>query len=149
MADTESIGRTISPVADMQAEPDLHHQHDATFHQRYDGLTVEREKLIRRFEEVRAGLEEDELWTADQQHDEYAVLLVDGNHYIFDDELIAAQPGGGRRAARLLNTTLRSSLRGKELEHCKIAIRVYADFSNLSKTAHRVGLALGPPYAHY
>lgn len=97
----------------MQAEPDLHRQDLAAIHQRYDRLVLEHDEVQNRFGEVRVTLEKHRSSVANQQHEQYVVMLVDGNHYIFDDALVAAQAGGGRRTARLMDMALRSSLRGK------------------------------------
>lgn len=141
MAGTKGVSRTISSGANLQAEPDLYRQDLAAIHQRHDRLVLEHDELQNRFGEVRVTLEKHRSSVANQQHEQYVVMLVDGNHYIFDDALVAAQAGGGRRTARLMDMALRSSLRGKQLEHCKVAIRIYADIGKLSRALHHAGLA--------
>ncbi|KAF1956895.1 hypothetical protein CC80DRAFT_534884 [Byssothecium circinans] len=66
---------------------------------------------------------------------EYILVLVDGNGYIFNDELVRDKEEGGMRAARMLNDAVEKYLR-ESLPHAKdarLVVRVYADITNLSK----------------
>lgn len=130
MADTEGVSRTTSQLANLR---DLHHQDLA---QRHSTLSAEHDKLQKRLEKVRATLGKREVFSAYSQHDEYAVMLVDGNHWKLD----AAQAGGGRRASRLLHQAMQSSLRIRGLEHFKTVIRIYASLSNMTKFICSAGL---------
>ncbi|PVI05055.1 hypothetical protein DM02DRAFT_610926 [Periconia macrospinosa] len=66
----------------------------------------------------------------------YVLVLVDGNGYIFNDELIREKEEGGMRAARMLNDAVegyvRDSLPKKVFQGSRIIVRIYADLTNLS-----------------
>ncbi|KAK6426666.1 hypothetical protein LTR95_016099 [Oleoguttula sp. CCFEE 5521] len=68
---------------------------------------------------------------------------LDGDHYIFDNDLISGGADGGKRAAQLLNQAVLDSLRNIGLEHCRVAVRIYANVSAFSKGLSRLRLA-GP-----
>jgi hypothetical protein len=67
-------------------------------------------------------------------------VLVDGDGYIFDDDLVSNGAEGGQRAAHLLNDAILSSLRTRGLENCRIMVRVYTNLVGLSKTLSRIKL---------
>ncbi|CAI6316084.1 unnamed protein product [Periconia digitata] len=64
----------------------------------------------------------------------YVLVLVDGNNYIFNDELIREKEEGGMRAARMLNEAAEKYLqrRTPRLDDARIIVRVYADLTSLS-----------------
>lgn len=75
-----------------------------------------------------------------QERNPFVLVLVDGDGYIFDDDLISSGGEGGSRAAGLLNNSIKSSLRARGLEHCKILVRVYANLAGLSKAVSKAKL---------
>lgn len=78
-----------------------------------------------------------------QERNPFVLVLVDGDGYIFDDDLVSNGAEGGQRAAHLLNNTILASLRMRGLENCRIMVRVYANLAGLSKTLSRLKLC-GP-----
>lgn len=65
----------------------------------------------------------------------YVVLLVDGNGYIFNDELIEAKENGGMRAARELNKVVEHFIQENlpTVPQSRIIVRVFCDLTNLSR----------------
>ncbi|KAF1912690.1 hypothetical protein BDU57DRAFT_374837 [Ampelomyces quisqualis] len=68
-------------------------------------------------------------------HDPYVLVLVDGNGYIFNDELILDKEEGGMRAARMLNDAVEQYLQKNvpAARTSRVVLRVFADLTNLSK----------------
>ncbi|KAF2130218.1 hypothetical protein P153DRAFT_313837 [Dothidotthia symphoricarpi CBS 119687] len=68
-------------------------------------------------------------------HNSYVLMLVDGNGYICNDELIREKEEGGMRAARMLNDAVEKYLQQSvpEARTSRIVVRIYADLTNLSK----------------
>ncbi|KAL5422498.1 hypothetical protein PMIN04_004640 [Paraphaeosphaeria minitans] len=64
----------------------------------------------------------------------YAPVLVDGNGYVFNDELVKDKEEGGMRAARMLTDVVERLLR--EYPHARdsrLVVRIFADVTVLSK----------------
>ncbi|KAF1944840.1 hypothetical protein EJ02DRAFT_370931 [Clathrospora elynae] len=72
--------------------------------------------------------------TAKPRH-AYVLVLVDGNDYVFNDELIREKEEGGMRAARMLNDAVEKYLHQSvpEARTARVIVRIYADLTNLSK----------------
>ncbi|ORY08516.1 hypothetical protein BCR34DRAFT_569763 [Clohesyomyces aquaticus] len=66
----------------------------------------------------------------------YVLVLVDGNGYIFNNELVSEKEEGGMKAARMLNEAVEKYLREAvpEASNGRIVVRVYADLTGLSKS---------------
>jgi hypothetical protein len=76
-----------------------------------------------------------------QDKNPFALVLVDGDGYIFDDTLVRNQAEGGKVAAQRLHAAIKADLQRKGLEHCQVMIRVYANVAGLSKALASAGLA--------
>ncbi|KAK7183667.1 hypothetical protein DPSP01_009547 [Paraphaeosphaeria sporulosa] len=64
----------------------------------------------------------------------YALVLIDGNGYIFNDELVKDKEEGGMRAARMLTDVVEKLLREHpQARDSRLVVRIYADVTNLSK----------------
>ncbi|EDU41015.1 conserved hypothetical protein [Pyrenophora tritici-repentis Pt-1C-BFP] len=65
----------------------------------------------------------------------YVLVLVDGNGYIFNDELISDKEEGGMRAARMLSEAVEKYLAHSvpHARQARVFVRIYADLTNLSK----------------
>ncbi|OAK96117.1 hypothetical protein IQ06DRAFT_256718 [Phaeosphaeriaceae sp. SRC1lsM3a] len=73
----------------------------------------------------------------------YVLVLVDGDGYIFNDELIRDKEEGGMRAARMLNEAVEKYLHQSvpDARGARVVVRVYADLTNLSKQLAKSKLA--------
>ncbi|KAH7068645.1 hypothetical protein FB567DRAFT_482944 [Paraphoma chrysanthemicola] len=73
----------------------------------------------------------------------YVLVLIDGDGYIFNDELIRDKEEGGMRAARMLNDAVEKYLQQSvpEARNARVVVRIYADLTNLSKQLAKAKLA--------
>jgi hypothetical protein len=108
--------------------------------ERYATL-IEHYKLLKSdYEEERDGRERYKQLARGQERNPFALVVIDGDGYVFDESFVRAGEEGGSRAAKQLNDTVKMSLRRKGYEGCEIMIRVYADLVGLSKTLYKNGL---------
>jgi hypothetical protein len=70
----------------------------------------------------------------------FALVLVDGDGYVFDESLIKGQYEGGATAAQRLHGAIKADLDKKGLEQCQVMVRVYANVAGLSKALASAGL---------
>ncbi|RMZ74557.1 Zinc finger CCCH-type [Pyrenophora seminiperda CCB06] len=64
----------------------------------------------------------------------YVLVLVDGNDYVFNDELISDKEEGGMRAARMLSDAVEKYLHNiPHARNGRVIVRIYADLTTLSK----------------
>lgn len=95
------------------------------------------------YEEERDSRERYKQMARGQERNPFVLVLVDGDGYIFDDDLVSNGAEGGQRAAHLLNNAILASLRTRGLENCRIMVRVYTNLVGLSKTLSKIKLC-GP-----
>ncbi|EUC43835.1 hypothetical protein COCMIDRAFT_99779 [Bipolaris oryzae ATCC 44560] len=73
--------------------------------------------------------------------DSYVLVLVDGNDYIFNEELIRDKEEGGMRAARKLNDAIEKYIQSiSQTVPRRVIVHIYADLTNLSKQLARLKL---------
>ncbi|CAH0055884.1 unnamed protein product [Clonostachys solani] len=112
----------------------------------YAELIRDYNKLKTEYEEARESRERYKKLSKGQDLGQYVIVLIDGDGdgYHFQDDFVrkGAEDGGGN-AARALNEAVKAKLEAKNLEHCQILIRIYANVAGLSKTLSRAGLC-GP-----
>ncbi|KAF2116207.1 hypothetical protein BDV96DRAFT_573557 [Lophiotrema nucula] len=73
--------------------------------------------------------------TQEKPRNPYVLVLIDGNGYIFNDELVKEKEEGGMRAARMLNDAVEKHLRDSipDLRSHRVVVRIYADLTTVSK----------------
>ncbi|KAF2193391.1 hypothetical protein K469DRAFT_712146 [Zopfia rhizophila CBS 207.26] len=66
----------------------------------------------------------------------YVLVLIDGNGYIFNDELVSAKEDGGIKAAKMVDDIVNKYLRETipEASRCRVIVRIYADITSTSKS---------------
>lgn len=106
----------------------------------YAVLIEDYKRLKSDYEEEREGRERYKQLARGQERNPFALVVVDGDGYIFDERFIQAGEQGGSRAAKQLNDTIKDSLRRKGLESCEVMVRVYANLTGLSKALFKNGL---------
>ncbi|KAM5344279.1 hypothetical protein ACJ41O_012816 [Fusarium nematophilum] len=106
----------------------------------YAQLLESYKRLKSDYEEEREGRERYKQLARGQERNPFALVLVDGDGYIFNEAFVGAGDEGGSRAAKQLNDAVKASLRRKGLEGCGIMIRVYANLVGLSKSLCKNGL---------
>lgn len=117
---------------------------------KYAVLIEDYKRLKSDYEEERDAREKYKQMARGQERNPFVLLLVDGDGYIFNDDLLSKGSDGdtsaerltrgGTNAARLLNDAVKASLRRKGLEHCQVMVRVYANVAGLSKALSKAGL---------
>lgn len=111
---------------------------------KYGSLLDDYRRLKSDYEEERETRERYKKLAKEQERNPYAMVLVDGDGYVFQDLLVQkGSDDGGGNAARALNEAVRASLQTKGLDHCQIMVRVYADVAGVSKALNKAGLC-GP-----
>ncbi|EHK24950.1 uncharacterized protein TRIVIDRAFT_30240 [Trichoderma virens Gv29-8] len=110
---------------------------------RYTALIADYRRLKSDYEEERDSREKYKQIAKGQERNPFVLVLIDGDGYVFNGNLVSTGVEGGRSAAQLLNEAIKTSLRTKGLDHCQIMVRVWANLAGLSKTLHKAGLA-GP-----
>lgn len=110
---------------------------------KYATLIEDFRRLKSDYEEERDAREKYKQMAKGQGRNPFVLLLVDGDGYVFRDNLVSRKEDGGSNAAQILNEAIKDSLRRKGLEHCQVMVRIYANVVGLSKTLSKTGLA-GP-----
>lgn len=144
LADDELV-RATSQLADYRKNDTLSDMLD-----KYAVLIEDYKRLKSDYEEERDAREKYKQMARGQERNPFVLVLVDGDGYIFNEDLIskgadndssAERLGrGGTNAARLLNDAVKASLRRKGLENCQVMVRVYANVAGLSKALSKAGL---------
>ncbi|EXL66688.1 hypothetical protein FOPG_17161 [Fusarium oxysporum f. sp. conglutinans race 2 54008] len=107
----------------------------------YAVLIEDYKRLKSDYEEEREGRERYKQLARGQERNPFALVVVDGDGYIFDERFVKDGEEGGSRAAKQLNDTIKDSLRHKGVESCEVMVRVYANLVGLSKALCKNGLA--------
>ncbi|KAK3374735.1 hypothetical protein B0H63DRAFT_549016 [Podospora didyma] len=108
--------------------------------EKYAALIEDYKRLKSDYEEERESREKYKQLAKGQERDPFVIVLVDGDGYVFDDNLISQRGEGGTTAAQLLCSLIKANLRRKGLEHCQIKLRVYANVHGLSKALAKTGV---------
>ncbi|KAH7114862.1 hypothetical protein EDB81DRAFT_821227, partial [Dactylonectria macrodidyma] len=108
--------------------------------EQYATLIESYKRLKSDYEEEREGRERYKQLARGHERNPFALVIVDGDGYVFDESLILEGEEGGIRAAKQLNDTIKASLRRKGLEGCEVMVRVYANLVGLSKHLNKNGL---------
>ncbi|KAI0439164.1 hypothetical protein F4803DRAFT_532155 [Xylaria telfairii] len=111
------------------------------FLQRYADLLLSYQQLKSDFEEEKVNRERYKQLARNQERNPFALVIIDGDGYIFKDEFLHMGADGGSRLAQHLNNVVKQSLHKKGLDNCDIMVRVYANLANLSRTLSKHGLA--------
>ncbi|KAF4962294.1 hypothetical protein FSARC_9625 [Fusarium sarcochroum] len=106
----------------------------------YADLIKDYKRLKSDYEEEREGRERYKQLARGQERNPFALVVVDGDGYIFDEGFLKAGEQGGSRAAKQLNDTIKHSLHRKGLGSCEVMVRVYANLVGLSKALCKNGL---------
>ncbi|KAG4266691.1 hypothetical protein FPRO04_13211 [Fusarium proliferatum] len=107
----------------------------------YAVLIEDYKRLKSDYEEEREGRERYKQLARGQERNPFALVVVDGDGYIFDERFVKDGEEGGSRAAKQLNDSIKDSLRRKGLESCEVMVRIYANLTGLSKALCKNGLA--------
>ena len=143
MPSDRELDQLATQLADFRTANEQRHTTLTEVLSTYSTLMEDYKRLRSDYEEERDSRERYKQMARGQERNPFVLVLIDGDGYVFDDDLVTNGIDGGQRAAQLLNDAIKSSLRSRGLEHCRIMVRVYANLSGLSKALSKVKLA-GP-----
>ena len=135
MLSDQEIERNAKQLADYKrtdALPDIL--------ERYAALIEDYKRLKSDYEEEREGRERYKQLARGQGKRPLVLVLVDGDGYVFNDDMVRDGTDGGLKAARQINDAVEKSLARKGIEKCDIVVRVYANLVGLSKALYKGGL---------
>lgn len=77
------------------------------------------------------------------------LVLIDGDNYIFNDDLIRDRVDGGIKAAQMLHAHIRQEMLelGQETHGCRIVVRIFASTAGLSRALSNAGILSSEPRA--
>lgn len=110
---------------------------------KYSTLIQEYRRLKSDYEEERDAREKYKQVAKSQERNPFVLVLIDGDGYPFNEDLVGRGPDAGSAAAQVLNDAVRASLRKKGLEHCQVMVRIYANVAGLSKALNKAGGSVG------
>ncbi|KAL4894862.1 hypothetical protein BDV59DRAFT_164990 [Aspergillus ambiguus] len=120
-----------------------HHDDLQSLLQQFQSLLESYNRLKSDYEEEKEAREKYKKLARGQDRSPFALVLVDGDGYLFRDDLIKAGAEGGITAAALLSDAIKDLLHdqlGTQAEQCRIMVRIYSNMLGLSKTLARSGL---------
>ncbi|KAK0347849.1 hypothetical protein LTR59_005745 [Friedmanniomyces endolithicus] len=85
-----------------------------------EALVEDYRNLKSDYEEARDSRERYKQMARGQERNPFVLVLVDGDGYVFEDNLVSNKDEGGQKAAQLLDEAVKRSLRDRGLEHCRI-----------------------------
>lgn len=106
----------------------------------YSVLIDDYKRLKSDYEEERETREKYKQMARNQERNPFALVLVDGDGYVFNDALLKQRAEGGSTAAQMLNDEVKASLRRKGLEYCQVMVRIYANVLGLSRALSKAGV---------
>ncbi|KAK5733570.1 hypothetical protein LTR17_009558 [Elasticomyces elasticus] len=104
-----------------------------------NSLKQDHEELKAKYEQVQLDRDHYKQLAHDLQGSPFVVLLVDGNEYMFNDELMRDSISGGQRAVIRLEEVLKASMITLGLRNCSIVVRVFANHGALSRNLEKKG----------
>lgn len=137
----QELEQSAAQLASFRLADTQHQQTLSQVLERYAALMENYKRFRSDYEKERESRERYKQLARGQERNPFVLILVDGDGYVFDDDLISNGAEGGRKAAHLLNDAVMRSLREKGLDHCCIMVRVYANLVGLSKALAKAGLA--------
>ncbi|KAF4973020.1 hypothetical protein FSARC_597 [Fusarium sarcochroum] len=108
---------------------------------KYNDLIEDYKRLKSDYEEECEGTERYKQLARGQERNPFALVVVDGDGYIFDEGFLKDGEQGGSKAAKQLNDRIQNSLHRKGLQSCEVMVRVYANLVGLSKALCKNGLS--------
>ncbi|SMR62155.1 unnamed protein product [Zymoseptoria tritici ST99CH_1E4] len=151
-ADIDAASRQLEQL---KLSGEEYHKTQTEVLEKYASLMENYRRLKSDYEEERDAREKYKQLARGQEKNPFVLVLVDGDGFIFDDDLVRAGAEGGSRAAQVLNDAIGTKLRAQGLDHCRVMVRIYANLAGLSKVLSRSKLcgaekrSLGPFVANF
>ncbi|QGA14932.1 hypothetical protein EYB26_002588 [Talaromyces marneffei] len=108
--------------------------------ERFQDLLEQYNSLKSDYEEEKEGRERYKRQAKAQDRNPFVLVLIDGDGYMFKEDLIRAGAEGGVRAARLLSHSIKALLPPDIPDSCPIMVRIYANVFSLSAALARANL---------
>ncbi|KJX97294.1 C-x8-C-x5-C-x3-H type zinc finger protein [Zymoseptoria brevis] len=151
-ADIDAASRQLEQL---KLSGEEYHKTQTEVWEKYASLMENYRRLKSDYEEERDAREKYKQLARGQEKNPFVLVLIDGDGFIFDDDLVRAGAEGGSRAAQVLNDAIGTKLRAQGLDHCRVMVRIYANLVGLSKVLSRSKLcgaekrSLGPFVANF
>lgn len=133
MLNEQQLEQAAAELQTFQLESESYLKNHVEILKKYGQLVEDYKRLRSDYEEERDSRERYKQLAKGQDRNPFVLVLVDGDGMIFDDDLVSSGAESGSRAAKLLNDVVRNSLRGRNLDHCRVMVRIYANLAGLSK----------------
>jgi hypothetical protein len=140
MLGDNELAETSAQLDNLRLGNAKHQETLAEVLEKYGALIESYKRLKSDYEEERESRERYKQMARGQERNPFVLVLVDGDGYIFDDDLVSNGAEGGQRAAHLLNESIMASMRMRGLENCRVMVRVYTNLVGLSKVLSRIKL---------
>ncbi|KAK7525851.1 uncharacterized protein IWZ02DRAFT_354975, partial [Phyllosticta citriasiana] len=112
-----------------------HHESLQEVLRKYEVLVEDYRRLKSDFEEERDGRERYKKQARGHEKNPFALVLIDGDGYIFSRELLSAGPQGGAQAAHLLRAELTNIVaKLGQPDKCEVLVRIYCNVDGLFNT---------------
>ena len=140
MLSEAALEQTAAQLADFRLATSQQHDTLSQILEQYGTLMQDYRRLKSDYEEERDSRERYKQMARGQERNPFVLVLIDGDGYVFDDDLVSNGAEGGQRAAQLLSDAVKRSMRKRGLDQCRIMVRVYANLVGLSKTLAKANL---------
>ncbi|KAK4555389.1 hypothetical protein LTR86_007686 [Recurvomyces mirabilis] len=111
MLTDKDLDQGCAKLADYRAADAQHHESHTNLLEQYATLIEEYKRLKSDYEEERDSRERYKQLARGQERNPFVLVLVDGDGYIFDDDLVSTGAEGGQRAAHLLDEAVKKYAR--------------------------------------
>lgn len=109
MLSEKELDQTAAKLADFRTASEQHHATLTEVLEKYTTLMDDYKRLRSDYEEERDSRERYKQMARGQERNPFVLVLIDGDRYVFDDDLISGGPEGGQRAAQLLNDAVKAA----------------------------------------
>ena len=133
MLSARELAEAASQLQSFRNDGEKYHQTQSDILEKYGALLEDYKRLQSDHEEARESRDKYKQQVRGQDRDPFVLVLVDGDGYVFEDNLVSNGADGGSNAANLLNEAIKTQLRRLNLDHCRVMVRVYANLVGLSK----------------
>ncbi|EME38706.1 hypothetical protein DOTSEDRAFT_180554 [Dothistroma septosporum NZE10] len=137
MPSEKELDQAAADLQRFRLSQEQHAKSQGDILQQYQTLIRDYQRLQADYDEARDSRDNYKRLSKGADRDPFVLVLVDGDGYVFNDDLISGGIEGGSKAAQQLENAMKRSLMVKGLEDCRILVRVYANLSGLSRAGSK------------